>query len=242
MPDFSFEIEALEVCAGQNPARPQIQQNPHQSGLFSNNDLPQHHLVVGLDEAGCGPWAGPVVAGAVVFPDINTTPQDLLDLLDDSKKLTEKRRDTAYNLLRSYEGKHCYIGSGQTSEAEIDDINIRQGALLAMKRAFDSLPVAPQFALIDGICTPNLPCPSQTLKKGDSRSFSIAAASIIAKVTRDRLMKKLATQYPEYLWERNAGYGTKAHQEALAQYGVTPHHRRSFAPIARLLDDQKEAA
>ncbi len=216
-PDFSFELEALKS--------------------FSDDAY-----IVGVDEAGCGPWAGPVMAGAVLFLDFQKTPKDLLSLLDDSKKLTEKRREKAYELLRIYEGKHCYIAVGEASEAEIDTLNIRQSALLAMKRAVENLPLKPHFALVDGICTPLLECPTQTLKKGDGRSFSIAAASIVAKVTRDRLMKKLAQRYPMYVWEKNAGYGTKAHQEALAIHGITPHHRKSFAPIARLLDSQKEAA
>lgn len=215
MPDFSFEKDAFEA-------------------------LKYKGLIVGVDEAGCGPWAGPVVAGAVIFPNFKTVPSDLLSLLDDSKKLTTKRREAAYDVLKSYEGTHCYIGWGQTSEDEIDRLNIRQGALLAMARAVESLSQKPDFALVDGICAPSLACPLKTLKKGDARSFSIAAASIIAKVTRDKIMKGLARLYPHYGWERNAGYGTKAHQEGLAHYGVTPHHRRSFAPIAKIYQKETE--
>lgn len=215
MPDFSFEQKISET-------------------------LSHNSMIVGVDEAGCGPWAGPVVAGAVIFPDPSNVPLELLALLDDSKKLTAKRREKAYDMLRLYEGTSCYIGCGQGSVAEIDRLNIRQGALLAMARAVEALSLKPAFALIDGICAPSLECPLQTLKKGDSRSFSIAAASIIAKVTRDKMMKKLAQDYPYYGWNTNAGYGTKAHQEGLKDHGVTPHHRRSFAPIARLL--HKEAA
>ncbi|HBN23125.1 MAG TPA: ribonuclease HII [Holosporales bacterium] len=215
MPDFSFEQEAFEA-------------------------LKYNGFIAGVDEAGCGPWAGPVVAGAVIFPNFKTVPSDLLSVLDDSKKLTAKRREKAYSILKSYEGTHCYIGWSQTSEVEIDRINIRQGALLAMLRAVENLPQQPDFALIDGICAPSLPCPFKTLKKGDSRSFSIAAASIIAKVTRDKIMKDLAHLYPHYGWETNAGYGTKAHQEGLIRYGVTPHHRRSFAPIAKLCKNTTE--
>lgn len=213
MPDFSFEKEALGT-------------------------LKHKGFVAGVDEAGCGPWAGPVVAGAVIFPNLEAVPSELLSLLDDSKKLTAKRRESAYEILTSYDGTHCYIGWGQTSEVEIDRLNIRQGALLAMARAVENLPHKPDFALIDGICAPSLLCPLQTLKKGDGRSFSIAAASIIAKVTRDKIMKDLARVYPHYGWETNAGYGTKTHQEGLANYGVTPHHRRSFAPIAKICQNQ----
>ncbi|MDP4840839.1 MAG: ribonuclease HII [Alphaproteobacteria bacterium] len=214
MPDFSFEQEAYET-------------------------LKYKGFIAGVDEAGCGPWAGPVVAGAVVFLNFKTVPVDLLSLVDDSKKLTAKRREKAYNLLKAYEGIHCYIGCGQTSEGEIDRINIRQRALLAMARAVENLPQQPDFALVDGICAPSLNCPLQTLKKGDGRSFSIAAASIIAKVTRDTLMKDLALRYPHYGWETNAGYGTKTHQEGLLRHGVTPHHRRSFAPVAKLYKNEK---
>jgi ribonuclease HII len=214
MPDFSFEQDAFEKLKGKG-------------------------LIAGVDEAGCGPWAGPVVAAAVIFPDFKTLPSDLLTLLDDSKKLTAKRREAAYEVLKSYEGIHCYRGWGQASEAEIDRINIRQGALLAMARAVENLPQQPDFALIDGICAPSLQCPLQTLKKGDSRSFSIAAASIVAKVTRDKIMKELSLLYPQYGWETNAGYGTKAHQEGLARHGITPHHRRSFAPIAKLCQSEE---
>ncbi len=215
MPDFTFEQRALDGLKGKG-------------------------FIAGIDEAGCGPWAGPVVAGAVIFPDFKTVPQDLLTLLDDSKKLTAKRRENAYETLRSSEGVHCYIGCAQASEAEIDRLNIRQGALLAMARAVEALPIEPVFALVDGLCAPVLGCPLQTVKKGDSLSFSIAAASIIAKVSRDKIMRKLAQQYPGYGWETNAGYGTKGHQEALAHQGITPHHRRSFAPIARLCQGKEK--
>lgn len=215
MPDFSFEKEVFE-------------------GLMHKG------FIAGVDEAGCGPWAGPVVAGAVIFPNFKTVPSDLLSLLDDSKKLTTKRREAAYDILKSYEGTHCYSAWGQTSEVEIDRLNIRQGALLAMARAVENLPQQIDFALVDGICAPPLSCPLKTIKKGDGRSFSIAAASIIAKVTRDKIMKELANFYPYYGWETNAGYGTKAHQEGLAHYGVTPHHRRSFAPIAKMCQSEKE--
>ena len=241
MPDFSLELEVLKSYFSEDNSF----KGEKQPDFFTKKSLGtahHHYLIAGVDEAGCGPWAGPVMAGAVIFPNFETVPKDLLVLLDDSKKLTEKRRGKAYELLKSYEGTHCYIGSGLANEAEIDELNIRQAALLAMKRAVENLPLSPQFSLVDGICAPNLQCGVQTFKKGDSRSFSIAAASIVAKVTRDRLMADLSQKHPEYLWEKNAGYGTKAHQEALKIHGVTPYHRKSFAPIAKLIHLERKAA
>ncbi len=192
-------------------------------------------IVVGLDEAGCGPWAGPVVAGAVIFKNYTAISTDLLQLLDDSKKISAKRRQQAYDLLYKLNGKELYLTHGITSEQEIDTINIRKAAMLAMQRAVTKLPIQPSFALIDGITKPDLVIPCKTITKGDGISFSIAASSIIAKVTRDNIMQKLAIQYPEYGWDRNAGYGTKEHQMAIASYGITKHHRKSFAPIKKYI-------
>jgi len=194
-------------------------------------------LVAGCDEAGCGPWAGPVVAAAVIFPDYKTLPFALLDVLEDSKKLTAKKREFAFNLLNKLNHTHCSTAVAQASVEEIETLNIRKAALLAMERALTTLPVQPDVALIDGIMSPAVPFRTQCVKQGDTLSFSIAAASILAKVTRDRLMHTLAQEFPQYGWERNAGYGTAFHQEALKQYGVTPHHRRSFAPITLLLQE-----
>jgi ribonuclease HII len=191
-------------------------------------------FVVGLDEAGCGPWAGPVVAAAVVFLTYDL-PSDFLNLINDSKQLTKIKRDTAFQKLHEVRGILCDFGIGLSEVAEIDTFNIRQAGLLAMTRAFEQLTVTPLAALVDGIAKPALPLPIQLIKKGDSKSFSIAAASILAKVTRDEKMSALAKDFPQYGWERNAGYGTKEHQQALTLHGVTPHHRRSFAPIAELL-------
>lgn len=189
-------------------------------------------LVAGVDEAGCGPWAGPVVAGAAIVDEKNTNPI-LLEQVNDSKKLTKKKRDHLYALILEDAG--VITGVGISSVEEVDTINIRQAALLAMKRAVEALPQTPTHVLADGLMVPKVKCTAQAVVKGDSFSTSIAIASIIAKVERDKIMSVLAESHPEYGWERNAGYGTAAHQEALSLHGVTPHHRKSFAPIAKLL-------
>ena len=183
-------------------------------------------LVCGIDEAGRGPLAGPVVAAAVIL-DRKRLPRSLRERLDDSKKLTrEEREDYAARLLA-----HAVIGCGAASVREIDRINILQATLLAMARAVTALRLAPEYALVDGNVPPRLPCRVETVIGGDGLSLSIAAASIIAKVTRDRLMRRLALRHPGYGWETNVGYGTEEHQTALTRLGPTVHHRRSFAPV-----------
>jgi len=188
--------------------------------------------VAGIDEAGRGPWAGPVVAAAVVL-DADELSVDLRQGLDDSKKLSAAKRDTLYDLLRD----QARIGVGIAEVDEIDTRNILQATLAAMARAVRKLNVIPDQALVDGTQPPILPCPLDCIVKGDGRSLSIAAASVIAKVSRDRLMADLARLHPGYGWERNAGYGTAEHRDALAHLGVTPEHRRSFAPIRKMLRD-----
>lgn len=197
--------------------------------------------VAGIDEAGRGPWAGPVVAGAVVFAD-RYLPLSLLDGLDDSKKLTVKKREILYQqLFEAKEKGLLSIGIGEASAREIDELNILQATFLAMKRAFLALPQKPEWALIDGNRLPReFPCRTQAVIKGDGKSLSIAAASVVAKVYRDHLMARLAEKYPYYGFEKNAGYGTAAHIAALAEYGITPEHRLSYRPIRELL--QKNAA
>lgn len=192
-------------------------------------------LVVGFDEVGCGPWAGPVVVAAVVFKTYDL-PAEFLNLIDDSKRLTKVKREQAYQRLHEIKGTVCEFAIARAEVEEIDTHNIRQATMIAMKRAYALLPLTPSAALVDGMSTPQLPIPIQAIKKGDSKSFSIAAASILAKVTRDRIMEELAQEFPSYGWEHNAGYGTKEHQQALKRHGVTPHHRRSFAPIAELIE------
>lgn len=193
--------------------------------------------VCGVDEAGRGPWAGPVVAGAVVLkPDHLST--ELLEGLDDSKKLKPATREALYEQLKLTPGVH--LGVGVSGVDEIDNHNILQATFLAMRRAVEAVSLdlghAPDFALIDGNrVPPGLPCDARAVVKGDGLSLSIAAASIVAKVTRDRLMAELDAEFPGYGWSNNAGYGTRQHQDALFSLGVTPHHRKSFAPIRKIL-------
>ena len=183
-------------------------------------------IVAGVDEAGRGPLAGPVVAAAVVL-DVATAPEGLRD----SKTLSEKRRvELAAALWQC-----AHIGVGVASVDEIDDINILQATLLAMARAAANLPIRPAACIVDGNIKPKLRCPAYTVVKGDAKSCSIAAASIIAKTTRDRMMRELAREFPHYAWEKNKGYASQAHRDALTLFGVTPHHRKSFAPIHNML-------
>ncbi|MDH3240497.1 MAG: ribonuclease HII [Alphaproteobacteria bacterium] len=192
-------------------------------------------IVCGIDEAGRGPWAGPVVAGAVILDRARLDPA-LARTLDDSKKLSKARREAVFAALR--EGASAgtiEIGIGSASVAEIDHLNILRATFLAMGRAVSALASAPDHALVDGNALPPLPCKATAVVKGDQRSLSIAAASIAAKVTRDALMADLEHAHPGYGFARHAGYGTKAHREALLRLGVTPHHRRSFAPIHNIL-------
>ena len=197
----------------------------------------QHQtLTAGIDEAGRGPWVGPVVAGAVIFLKRNVEPY-LLEHLDDSKKLSSHRREELFDLIvqETKKGNMCY-GIGQASASEIDELNILQATFLAMRRAALQLPVKPGFALIDGNRLPKeFICPAISLIKGDSLSYSIAAASIVAKVTRDRQMIEMAKIYTGYGFEKNAGYGTKEHIKGLQKYGITPEHRKSYKPIKEII-------
>jgi ribonuclease HII len=192
------------------------------------------HRAIGVDEVGRGPWAGPVIAAAVWLP------PGLYDAgFQDSKKLTSAKREALYQRILA----EAHYGLGEASVQEIDQLNILQATMLAMKRAVQALITQcgelPAIALIDGNRTPkDLPCPAQALVKGDAISVSIAAASILAKVTRDRMMQQLHVEFPHYGWASNAGYGTAAHQQGLRSHGVCDHHRRSFAPIRTLLMEQ----
>ena len=178
--------------------------------------------VAGIDEAGRGPWAGPVVAAAVIL-----APDAVPNGIDDSKRLSRMRRAELFARICD----SAIVGTGEASVAEIDTLNILQATLLAMRRAVAALATLPSHALIDGNRLPDLSCPAQAIVKGDSRSLSIAAASIVAKETRDLGMRRLAEAYPDYGWERNAGYGAREHAEALRKFGPTPHHRHSFKPV-----------
>ena len=189
-----------------------------------------HAVVAGVDEAGRGPWAGPVVAGAVIL-EAATLSAALRLGLDDSKKLSPARRNELFALLAS----EATIGVGRAEVAEIDAVNILEATMRAMARAVDALGRRPDLALIDGNRAPALPCAARCVVGGDGKSLSIAAASIVAKVTRDRLMAELAARFPGYGWERNAGYGTAEHRDALARLGVSAEHRRSYAPVRKML-------
>jgi ribonuclease HII len=183
--------------------------------------------VAGVDEAGRGPLAGPVVAAAVIF-EKKRVPKGL----NDSKQMTAEARENAYVAIME---RAVCVGVGEASVDEIDLINIRQATHLAMARAIRALSTAPTFALVDGNDAPALPCPCDTIIRGDARSVSIAAASIIAKVTRDRMMRALHKEHPGYGWFTNKGYGTDEHLTALMRLGPCLHHRRSFAPVHNIL-------
>ncbi len=193
-------------------------------------------VVCGVDEAGRGPLAGPVVAAAVVI-DRRRFRGELRRVLDDSKALSREARESCYRALFAC----ARIGVGAASAREIDRVNILRASLVAMRRAVSALGAAlggtPDIALVDGNVPPSLPCAVRTIVKGDALSLSIAAASVVAKVTRDRIMHGLAARYPGYGWDSNVGYSTAAHFAALKSLGVTPHHRRSFAPVRLALAD-----
>ena len=203
---------------------------------FSHEKLcPCTGHVFGIDEAGRGPWCGPVVAACVCFPDFQIAPE-LAAQINDSKKLSATKRELLFPLIMN---SGAYIGIGQASATEIDKLNILQATFLAMHRALENAAqkgYKADFALIDGNRLPKWEIPCQCLIKGDSLSLSIAAASIIAKVTRDHIMQELAKDYPQYGWDKNAGYGTAEHITALHKYGVTPHHRKTYKPVANLLN------
>lgn len=179
-----------------------------------------YSTICGIDEAGRGPLAGPVCAAAVILPE-----GCIIDGLDDSKKLTEKKRDYLFEVIKE---KAVAYSIATASEKEIDKINILQATFLAMNRAFEALSVKPDFALVDGNRDPGLPVPTLTVIKGDSLSASVAAASVLAKITRDRLMLEADAKYPEYNFAKHKGYGTKLHYEALTEYGPCEIHRMSF--------------
>jgi ribonuclease HII len=184
-------------------------------------------LVAGIDEVGRGPLAGPVVAAAVILD-----PRVKIEGLADSKKLTERQRE---HLFEQITGRALYWALGRAEVHEIDRINILQASLLAMQRAVEALPRVPELALVDGNRCPRLPCPAQAVVGGDATEPAISAASILAKVTRDREMVELDGRYPGYGLARHKGYPTKVHMQALREMGVTPIHRTSFGPVRKLL-------
>ncbi len=193
-------------------------------------------FAAGVDEAGRGPWVGPVVAGCAVFLSRGVD-ERLLQNLNDSKKLSKKKREMLYDLLQQEKAKGTMlIGIGEASAAEIDNINILNASFLAMKRAIAAAGAKPDLVLVDGNREPkDFGFKTKAVVKGDAKSYSISAASILAKVYRDRLLEEMAQKYPGYGFEKNAGYGTKAHIEGLKQFGVTPEHRKSYAPVKEFL-------
>lgn len=177
-------------------------------------------VVCGIDEAGRGPLAGPVYAAAVILPNGH-----IVEGVNDSKKISEKKRDLLFDKI--IDECVCY-SIGTASEQEIDEINILQATFLAMRRAVEGLEIKPDIALVDGNKKSGLDIAEQTIVKGDSKSANIAAASIIAKVSRDRYMLEMSEKYPEYQFEKHKGYGTKLHYEMLEKYGISPIHRKTF--------------
>ncbi|GAB4143083.1 MAG: ribonuclease HII [Sphingomonadales bacterium] len=196
----------------------------HGMARFMAAALPIAELVAGLDEAGRGPLAGPVVAAAVILD-----PTRPITGLADSKTLSAARRAELFEQIMA----NAVVGIAQASVAEIDRLNILAASLLAMRRACARLRVRPNRCLVDGNQDPGLGIPTQLIIGGDGSQPAIGAASIIAKVARDRLLTRLARRYPAYGWQQNAGYGTRQHLDALSLVGPTPHHRRSFAPVAQ---------
>ncbi len=188
---------------------------------------PRVGVICGVDEAGRGPLFGNVVAAAVILD-----PTAPIEGLGDSKKLTEKVRERLYDQIYA---RAISVGVGRASVEEIDQLNILQASMLAMQRAVESLSRQPDLALIDGNRCPVLTCASEAIIKGDAKEISIGAASIVAKVTRDREMLEWHTRYPHYGLDKHKGYPTSLHLKALEQYGVSPQHRRSFAPVRRLI-------
>ncbi|HOO06375.1 MAG TPA: ribonuclease HII [Ruminococcus sp.] len=181
------------------------------------NDFP---LICGVDEAGRGPLAGDVYAAAVILED-----DTLIEYLNDSKKISEKRRELLFDEIKAKAKAWCIATA---SVEEIDSLNILQATMLAMKRAVEGLGIEPDMALVDGNRLPELSCPAQCVIKGDATSASIAAASVLAKVARDRYMRELDQAYPQYQFSQHKGYGTKLHCDMLRQYGPSPVHRRTF--------------
>lgn len=204
-----------------------------QKALTANFDQQFDAPVCGIDEVGRGPLAGPVVSACVLIPEENLQ-APLWQEIKDSKKISAIKREKLFEPIKEL----CAFGIAEASCEEIDALNIHHATLLAMKRAYTALVnrkvPSPAIALIDGKFAPQLDCRTQTVIKGDSLSLSIGAASILAKVTRDRMMAKLHEEFPHYAWDRNAGYGTKAHMAGLESHGLTRFHRLSFAPCAAI--------
>lgn len=196
---------------------------------FDSEIRKDYPIICGVDEAGRGPLAGDVYAAAVVFSEGVE-----IEYLNDSKKISEKRREQLYDVIVEKADAYCVAVA---SVEEIDSMNILQATMLAMKRAVDGLGIAPDIALVDGNKLPDLSCEARYVIKGDATSASISAASVLAKVSRDRYMKQIAEKYPQYAFEKHKGYGTKLHYEMLEKYGVSDVHRKTF--LRKFYDNQK---
>ena len=189
--------------------------------LYENQCAEQgYSSICGVDEAGRGPLAGPVCAAAVILK-----PNDIIEGVNDSKKLSEKKREALYDVIKARAAAYSIAFA---SVEEIEELNILNATMLAMKRAVEGLSKAADYAIIDGNKTPDLSIPCSAIVKGDANSMSIAAASILAKVTRDRLMLEYDKEYPQYMFAKHKGYGTKVHTQAIREYGPCPIHRMSF--------------
>lgn len=195
-------------------------------------EIKQGGCVIGVDEVGRGPLAGPVVAAAVYISPQNYK-HPVWREVQDSKKLSSVRREILFSMIQN----QCHFGIAEASVDEIDSLNILQATFLAMKRAIEKIDIKNAFILIDGNRLPkNWPYDCQAVVKGDTKSVSIAAASILAKVTRDRMMTELGNTYPHYGWSSNAGYGTATHLAALETHGITHHHRKTFSPVRNIFE------
>lgn len=192
-----------------------------------------YRFIAGFDEAGRGAWAGPVVAAAVILPVDRPGLVDTLKGLNDSKKLTPKKRDEFFDIIHQ---TALAIAVGMGSSQLVDDINVVQATRMAMQEALEALPIAPDYLLLDYLKLPAVELPQDSFPKAESISLTVAAASVVAKVTRDRLMIELSHQYSDYGFERHKGYGTRIHQEALQKLGPCPVHRMSYRPIQILAD------
>ncbi len=201
--------------------------------LFSQDQI----IIAGVDEAGRGPCAGPVVAAALILPD-DVQKFSWAEQIKDSKKLTRDKREYLFSHLT----EHCVYAVAECNVEEIDQLNILWATMLAMKRAVESLATAPQKILVDGNRLPDVTINAEAVIGGDDKYLCIAAASIIAKVTRDRIMQQLAIEFPYYGWADNSGYPTKTHLTAMDHYGITTHHRKSYAPVAKILEKQRKLA
>ncbi len=200
---------------------------------FSIESEYDNQIVAGCDEAGRGPICGPVVAAAVIFPNRDI---EIPVIIRDSKQMTITQRNAAYDWIT----KNTIWAVAQCTPSEIDELNILWSSMLAMERAVAKLNMHPDLCLIDGNRVPKK-LTGRPIVKGDAKSLSIAAASVIAKVTRDRIMQELAIQYPQYAWDKNAGYPTQTHLRAIEKYGINEHYRKSFGPIKKLIERNKDA-